>query len=123
VTFWRNQVIEPALNADTERRIEEQKAWIAADPANPRPYWQLATLLRMQGMRDHALGLLLEAVRLDDGFAPAHVTLAEVYAVLGDIGAAWTHARRAEASGSREAVEILRRYQSGEESIDAPPSM
>ncbi len=109
-SFWRREVIEPSLDEDTERQIAAQKSWIAAEPGNPRPYWQLATLLRMQGKRDIALGLLLQAIHLDEGFAPAHSTLAEVYAVLGDSRAAWRHARKAEKAGMAEASEMLRRH-------------
>lgn len=108
--FWRREVIEPALDEDTERQIASQKSWIAAEPDNPRPYWQLATLLRMQGKRDLALGLLLQAVRLDHGFGPAHATLAEIYAVVGDFRAAWRHAQDAAKAGEPQAAEMLRRH-------------
>lgn len=121
-SFWRRNVIEPALDEDTERQITAQKAWIAAEPSNPRPYWQLATLVRMQGKRDLALGLLLQAVHLDKGFGPAHATLAEVYAVTGDSRAAWRHARLAEQAGIAEAVEMLGRHGVPEEATGAGES-
>lgn len=118
-TFWRREVIEPALDEDTERQIAAQKDWIASEPSNPRPYWQLATLLRMQNKRDLALGLLLHAVHLDNEFGPAHATLAEVYAVTGDSRAAWRHARQAEKAGLVEAVEMLGRHGVPEEPTGA----
>lgn len=117
--FWRRKVIEPALDEDTERQIAAQKDWIAAEPSNPRPYWQLATLYRTQGKREAALGLLLHAIHLDPAFGPAHATLAEVYAVLGDSRAAWRHARLAEAAGVPEAAQLLLRYRVPEEPTDA----
>ena len=57
-----------------------------------------------------ALGLLVQAVHLDGGFAPAHAALAEMYAVRGDYQAAWHHARLAEQGGEPRAVELLKRY-------------
>lgn len=108
--FWRKEVIEFALDEDTGRNIAEQKAWIAAEPANARPYYQLAMLLRMQHKRDEALGLLLHAVSLDDAFAPAHTALAEMYAGGGDIERGRHHALRAESLGEPGAAAQLRRY-------------
>ncbi|MBM3738639.1 MAG: hypothetical protein FJW39_22915 [Acidobacteria bacterium] len=107
---WRKEVIEFALGEDTEARAAEQKAWIAAEPGNPRPYFHLAALFRMQGKRDHALGLLLEAVRLEPAFAPAHVALAEIYAVTGDMAAARRHAMLAAGAGDPSAAQMLARY-------------
>jgi tetratricopeptide (TPR) repeat protein len=108
--FWRREVIDPALGEDTERKIADQKQWIAAEPANARPYYHLAQLYRIQARRQEALGLLLEAVRLDPQLAGAHLALAEIYAVLGDYAAAWRHARRAEEGGRSQAVEMLERH-------------
>jgi lipopolysaccharide biosynthesis regulator YciM len=64
----------------------------------------------MEGKQDEALGLLLEAARLDPGHAGAHLALAEIHAVRGDYPAAWRHARLAEHAGSPRAVELLIRY-------------
>jgi hypothetical protein len=101
--FWRNEVIQRALGRETERQMDEQRAWIAREPGNARPYFHLAQFYR-------TLALLLEAVRLDGAFGEALVSLAEVYAIRGDYDAAWGHARAAEASGDRRAVEMLQRY-------------
>ena len=49
---------------------------------------------------DEALGLLLEAVRLDANFADAHASLAEMYVIREDYQAAWRHARAAEENGA-----------------------
>lgn len=107
---FRNGVIEFALDGETRRAIAEQQALIAADPAGPRPYYQLAQLYRMQWKQEEALGLLLEAVRLDPGFTPAHAALAEIYAVRSDRAAAWRHADAAAAQGNLRAKEMLERY-------------
>ena len=114
MSFWRRQVIQPALDRETRRHMEEQVAWIAREPANPRPYRHLAEFYRMEGRHEEALGLLLQAVHLDGGFAPAHAALSEMYAVRGDYQAAWHHARLAERGGEPRAVELLRRYAVGE---------
>ena len=110
MSFWRKEVIDFALDRETRQHIDEQRAWIVREPGNARPYYHLAQFYRMEGRQEEALGLLLEAVRLDDGLAEAHVSLAEVYAVRADYPAAWRHARRAEACGDSRAVELLRRY-------------
>ena len=110
MSFWRKEVIEFALDQETLRHIEEQRAWIAREPDRAVPYKNLAQLYRMQGRQEEALGLLLEAVRLDSGFAEAHVCLAEMYAVAGDTRAAWRHARAAELHGERRGVEMLQRH-------------
>ncbi len=108
--FWRKEVIDFALAAETRRHIDEQRAWIAAEPANPKPYCHLALLCRMEGRQDEALELLLEAVRLDPAFAEAHVALAEIYAVRDDLAAARRHADRAAELGDRRAREMLARH-------------
>ncbi len=108
--FWRKEVIEFALNRETFHHIQEQLAWIEREPENPHPYKNLAQLYRIEGRQEEALGLLLQAVRLDSAFAEAHVELAEIYAIRGDSGAAWRHARAAETAGNRSAIELLGRH-------------
>ncbi|MEZ5354275.1 MAG: tetratricopeptide repeat protein [Bryobacteraceae bacterium] len=102
--------MNPSLDEDTARKIGEQKSWIAAEPANPRPYYHLAQLYRLQGRQDEALGLILEAVRLDPDFGAAHIALSEIYCVRADYPAAWRHARSAERNGLPAAVDLLTRY-------------
>jgi tetratricopeptide (TPR) repeat protein len=116
VSFWRKEVVEVALSDETHRQMTEQRAWIEREPANPRPYFHLAQFYRMEGRQVEGLGLLLEAVRLDAQFAPAHAALAEIYAVRGDYPAAWRHARAAEDHGDPHAAEMLRRYRVGQAS-------
>jgi tetratricopeptide (TPR) repeat protein len=110
MSFWRKKVIEPALDHETKLHIDEQLAWIGREPGNAKPYHHLAQLYRMCGRQQEALGLLLEAVRLDATLAEAHVALAEIYAVLRDYAAAWRHARLGEEHGDAAAVELLKRY-------------
>ena len=110
MSFRRKEVVDFALDRETRAHMEEQRAWIAREPANPRPYCNLSQLYRMEGKQDEALGLLLEAVRLDPGHGGAHLPLAEIYTVRGDYPAAWRHARLAEHAGSPRAVELLTRY-------------
>ena len=110
MSFWRKEVIQPALDHETRKHIEEQREWIAREPANARPYYNLAQLYRIEQRADDALGLLLEAVRLDETFADAHVALAEMYVVRADDRAAWRHARAAERHGNARAVELLQRH-------------
>ena len=110
MSFWRKQVIDPALRDETERQMAGQRAWIEREPTNPQPYYHLAQFYRMDGRQDEALGLLLEAVRLDAAFAAAHVSLAEIYAIRADYPAAWRHARLAEQNGNAAGVDLLQRH-------------
>ena len=110
MSFWRKEVIDFALDHETRLHMDEQRAWIAREPANPRPYYHLAQFYRMNGQQEGALGLLLEAVRLDPAFGDAHVSLAEIYIVRGDEAAARRHAQAAEEGGNPSAAALLRRY-------------
>jgi tetratricopeptide (TPR) repeat protein len=110
VNFWRKDVIDFALTDETRRQMAEQRAWIEREPTNPRPYYHLAQFYRVENRADDALGLLLEAVRLDPAFAAAHASLAEIYAIRADYPAAWRHARRAERHGDASAVDLLKRH-------------
>jgi len=109
VSFWRKQVIDFALDRETRTAIEEQRAWILRQPANPKPYFHLAQLYRVARKPEEALGLLLEAVRLNPNFAGAHASLAEIYVLRDDYPSAWRHARLAEANGLPRVVEMLTR--------------
>jgi tetratricopeptide (TPR) repeat protein len=110
VSFWRKEIIEFALDRETQAAIDEQRAWIVREPANAKPYYHLAQLYRVAFKPDEALGLLLEAVRLDAKFAEAHASLSEMYVIREDYNAAWSHARAAEDNGVTRAVEMLTRH-------------
>ena len=108
--FFRKEVVDFALDHETRRAIGEQQALITADPSNLRPYYQLALLYRMQWKHDQALGLLLEAVRLDPAFAAAHVALAEIYIARNNLATARQHAELAAAQGNPQARDMIERY-------------
>lgn len=110
MSFWRKDVVDFALEQETAAHIREQKEWIAREPGNARPWYNLAQLYRIEQRQDEALGLLLEAVRLDDLYADAHVALAEIYAVRADYAAARRHAERAAGLGNARGLELLRRH-------------
>ena len=110
MSFWRKEVVDYALDHETRAQMNEQRAWIEREPANPRPYYHLAQLYRVAFRPEEALGLLLEAVRLDPDFGDAHVALAEIYIVRGDYDAARRHATAAQLHGRPEAADMLRRY-------------
>jgi TPR repeat protein len=110
VSFWRKEVVDFALDRETAAHIREQKEWIAREPQNPRPWYNLAQLYRIGQKQDEALALLLEAVRLDAAYADAHVALTEIYAVRADYPAAQRHALKAAEQGHPRGVELLRRH-------------
>jgi tetratricopeptide (TPR) repeat protein len=110
VSFWRNEVIQPSLDAETKLHMQEQLKWIEREPENPRPYFNLAELYRIEGRGDEALALMLQSVKLDATFTPGHVALAEIYSVRGDYPAAWRHARAAREGGEPRAVAFLLRH-------------
>lgn len=111
MNFWRKEVIEFALDHETVKQMDEQRAWILREPSNPKPYYHLAQLYRVAFKQDEALGLLLEVVRLDPAFADAHAALAEIYITRADDDAAWRHARIAHELGESSVLELLQRYQ------------
>jgi hypothetical protein len=54
-------VIGFALDRETRRHVDEQVAWIAREPANAEPYYNLAQLFRLQEKPAQ------EALRTDEG--------------------------------------------------------
>lgn len=110
MSFWRKEVIGFALDRETAAHIREQMEWIEREPGNARPWYNLAQLYRVDRRQDEALALLLEAVRLDDACADAHVALTEIYAVREDYPAAQKHARKADEHGNPRGVELLHRH-------------
>lgn len=120
MSFWRKSVIDVALDHETRLHMDEQLAWIAREPANPKPYYHLAQFYRMSGKPDEARGLLLEAIRLDPSFADAHASLSELYAIRADYEAARRHADLAAQNGNPSAKELLTRYPNPESRIPNP---
>ncbi len=37
MSFWRKEVIQPALDSETKLHIDEQLKWIEREPNNPHP--------------------------------------------------------------------------------------
>jgi len=109
-SFWRKEVIQPALNRDVEAAVAEQRAILANDPNNSNAYFALGTLLHFQGGTEPAIQHFQKSIELDSGNAAPHLSLGRIYAVLGDYERAWQHARAAEALGARDLVEMLERY-------------
>jgi tetratricopeptide (TPR) repeat protein len=110
MSFWRKEVIHFALDRETAAHIREQKEWIEREPANARPWYNLAQLYRIEQRQDEALAVLLEAVSLDPTYADAHLALTEIYAVRADYTAARRHARHAAEQGDSRGLELLRRH-------------
>jgi tetratricopeptide (TPR) repeat protein len=110
MSFWRKEVVNFALSHETRLHLDEQLAWIDREPGNSVPYYNLAQLYRIESRPEEALGLLLEAVRLQPDYAAAHAALAEIYVVRADYPAAWRHARAAESGGLTSAADLLKRY-------------
>ena len=105
-----DDLIQHSLDNETVVNEQEQLEWIGREPNHPQPFYNLAQLRRMQYKRDEGLALLLHAIALDPMHAPAHVALAEIYAVKGDYPAAWKHALAAEQAGNDTAVRMLQRH-------------
>lgn len=110
-SFWRKDVIEFALDQETERLIAEQQAAIAADPGFARGYLNLGLLYQMQYKQDLAVEHFLKALSLDPSLADAHVSLGRVYAVRGEMDKAWEHAQVAATLGNQKLLEQLQRHQ------------
>jgi tetratricopeptide (TPR) repeat protein len=108
--FWRDEIIQPALDRDVEVAIAEQKAILERDPQNANAYFALGTFAHFKGNAEAAIPLFLRAIELDARFAAPHLSLGRVYAVRGNYDRAWKHAREAERLGNRELVDLLERY-------------
>lgn len=110
MSFWRKQVIQPALASDVEVAEGEQRAILDRDPQNAGAYSALGTLANFRGDRDAAVKLYQKALDLDASRAEAHVGLGRICVVRGLYTEAWKHAREAERLGDRSLVAQLERY-------------
>lgn len=108
--FFRKQLVEFALDYETERYVAEQKAALEANPAWARGHLNLGLLYQTQLKQDLALAHFLKALSLDPELADAHVAAGQVYAVRGEYEKAWEHARAAAGFGNRRLMELLERY-------------
>jgi len=109
-SFWRKEVIQPALNRDVEAVVAEQLSILARDPQNSHAYFALGTLSHFQGEIEQAIQYFEKAIEIDPTYAAPHVSLGRLYAVQGENELAWKHARAAEQYGDRTVVELLERY-------------
>jgi Flp pilus assembly protein TadD len=109
-SFWRKQVIQPALNHDVDEAVAEQQSILQKDPHNPQAWFALGTLCHFQGEIEQAMQHFRKAIEVDPTHAAAHLSLGRLYAVRGEYKLAWKHARAAEALGACELVQMLERY-------------
>lgn len=121
MSFWRKQVIDPALGSEEQATIREQQELLEKDPANPKPYYALGTLAHLRGQVDDAIRYFLTAIELDPACAAACVSLGRIYAVQGENSLAWKYARDAERLGDRSLVEQLERYPNAATPSPLPP--
>ncbi|MGD0220875.1 MAG: tetratricopeptide repeat protein [Terriglobia bacterium] len=108
--FWRDNVIQPALNRDVDAAVAEQEAILIKDPHNSQAYFALGTLLHFRGATEQATQHFERSIELDPANVAPHLSLGRLYAVRGDYELAWKHARAAEALGAHDLVEMLERY-------------
>jgi Flp pilus assembly protein TadD len=108
--FWRNQVIQPALDSEIDAAVREQMALLELDPSNARAYFALGTLAHFRGRTETAIGCFLKAIELAPQDPAPHVSLGRIYAIEGHDDLAWKHAREAERLGDRSLLEQLERY-------------
>lgn len=108
--FWRDQVIQPALNNEVNDAVAEQRAILAKDPNNAKAYFALGTLSHFQGEIEQAIHYYQKSIELNPSDAAAHLSVGRIHAVRREYTEAWKHARAAEALGARDLVEMLERY-------------
>jgi tetratricopeptide (TPR) repeat protein len=110
MSFWRKQVIEPALNSGINEEIWAQRKLVEEDPSSAKAWFGLGGLYHVAGNQREALRCYLKAIECDGGFAAAHVAAGRIFAVEGAVELAWLHAREAERLGDSSLVEQLSRY-------------
>lgn len=110
MNFWREQVIQPALEQDLRDAISERLAILERDPSDARAHFALAMLRHFQGDYDAARTLFARAIVLDDEYAAPHVGLGRIDIVQGRYGEAWHHAQEAARLGDRSLLEQMERY-------------
>jgi tetratricopeptide (TPR) repeat protein len=113
MNFWRQQVIQPALDGDLNAAIEDQIAALGRDPSNSRACFALASLRYLQGDKNAAVTLFQQAIAIDPHYAAPHVSLGRIDAVEGRYEDAWRHAHEAARLGDRSLLEQMERYPNG----------
>jgi Flp pilus assembly protein TadD len=110
MSFWSEEVVQPALNNDVEEAIAEQQAILQQNARNAGAHFALGTLTYFKGDRDGAARHFRQAIELDPNYAAPRVSLGRILALDGDHAAAWEHARAAEQLGDSSLLELLQRY-------------
>lgn len=110
MSFWRKQVIQPALDREVEEAIAEQQAILEQEPSSAPAHFALGTLRHFCGQRDAAIRHFERAIELDPAYAAPHASLGRIHAVEGRYEEAWIHAREAARLGDRSLLEQLERY-------------
>ena len=110
MSFWRRDIIQPALDRQVQAEMAERRANLAREPGNARARFALGTLCHFQGCTDEAIELYLRAIELDPNYTAPHISLGRIWAVRSVYDEAWKHAREAERLGDRSLVAQLERY-------------
>jgi tetratricopeptide (TPR) repeat protein len=110
MSFWRREVVQPALDQDVEQAIAEQQAILQRNSRNAGAHFALGTLTYFRGDQGAALDHFRQAIELDPTYAAPHVSLGRALAVEGRYDEAWQHAREAGRLGDRSLLEQLERY-------------
>ena len=82
--FWRDNVIQPALNNDVDDAVAEQKSILAKDPHNAKAYFALGTLSHFQGEIEQAMQYFQKSIELNPADAAPHLSIGRLYAVRGE---------------------------------------
>ena len=93
--FWREQVIQPALNSDMEEAVAEQESILANDPNNPQAHFALGTLSHFKGKIEQAIQYFEKAIEIDPTYTAPHLSVGRIYALRSEYEQAWKHARAA----------------------------
>jgi tetratricopeptide (TPR) repeat protein len=73
-SFWRKEVIQPALNRDVDAAIAEQQSILANDPNNAHAYFALGTLHHFQGSTEQALQYFQKSIEFDSSNPAPHLS-------------------------------------------------
>jgi tetratricopeptide (TPR) repeat protein len=110
MSFWRRDIIQPALDHEIQAEMAEQRVTLAREPNNARAHFALGTLSHFRGRTDEAIASYLRAIELDPNYPAPHVSLGRIWAVQARYDEAWKHAREAERLGDPSLVEQLERH-------------